>query len=255
MDRLPNAEEICTELLREAKCTPPPTDLGAISSLWPSLKISEADLDKEGYLVFLGVRGAELMLRRADPLRRKRFTLAHELGHWVLSNTREGRFSLHNSSPVVHSIHVTRQSSEEMWCNDFAARLLMPTSEIRRYVEGNPEEIPGRLHAGPEIFRVSEQAFLSRIVDALGWIVVELFHGTDLHRVGRRFFRRRDSANSSNDDTIEELLRQTRERFPFPDGSIRVSGFVAYGTRKTVTRQASLYLVCLIPEDSENAQE
>ena len=251
---LPNAEEICTELIAEAKCSPPPTDLGAISSLWPGLKVSEADLDKEGYLVFLGVQGAELMLRRADPPNRKRFTLAHELGHWVLSNTRDGRFSLENRAPVGHSTHASRQSSEETWCNNFAANLLMPTSEIRRYVRGNAEDVPGRLATGHVTFRVSEEAFLSRVADALGWIVVDLVHGQGLHRVGRRFIRRGEKRNSV-DQTIDELLNQTRGRVPFPSGCIRVPGFVAYGIPRSVTRQASTYLVCLMAEDSNGVSD
>ena len=251
---LPNAEEICTELIREAKCSPPPTDLAPISALWPSLKVSEADLDKEGYLIFLGVQGAELMLRRSDSANRKRFTFAHELGHWVLSNTQDGRFSLDNQDPVLRSTHASRQSPEETWCNEFAANLLMPTAEILRYIHGNLKDVPSRLATGHITFRVSEQAFLSRVADALGWIVVDLIHGHDLHRVGRRFIRRKEE-RSSVDGTIDELLRQTRRRVPFPNGSISVPGFVAYGVPKIVTRQAATYLVCLMTEDSNSVSE
>ena len=254
MARFPNAEEICSELIREAKCSPPPTDLEAISSLWPGLKVSEADLDKEGYLVFLGIQGAELIIRRADPPNRKRFTLAHELGHWVLSNTQDGRFSLDNHRPLVHSVHVSRQSPEEMWCNDFAANLLMPTGEIRRYVQGKVEDVTGRLATGHVAFRVSEQAFLSRVADVLGWIVVDLVCGKDLHRVGRQFVRRKKEP-SSVDQTIKQLLDQTRQVVPFPGGCVKVPGFVAYGFPRTITRQASTYLVCLMTEESTSLLE
>ena len=254
MASLPNAEEICIELIREAQCSPPPTDLGAISSLWSGLKVSEADLDREGYLVFLGVQGAELMIRRADPPNRKRFTLAHELGHWVLSNTRDGRFSLENHVPVLHSTHASRQSPEEKWCNDFAARLLMPTSEIRRYVRVNVKDVPRRLATGHVTFRVSEQAFLSRIADSLGWLIVELIHGQDLHMVGRQFTRRIEN-RSTVDQAVEGLLAQTRGGVPFPSGSISVPGFMAYGIPKTATRQASKYLVCLVAENSNGDSE
>ena len=246
MTSFPNPEEICTELLREAKCSAPPTDLAAISALWPGLKVSEADLDKEGYLIFLGVQGAELMLRKADPPNRKRFTFAHELGHWILSSTQDGKFSLKNHAPVLRSTHAQRQSPEETWCNEFAANLLMPTVDILRYLHGDPKDVPRRLATGHVIFRVSEQAFLSRVADALGWIVLDLIHGQDLHRVGRRFIRRREERNVV-ERTIDELLKKTRLGVPFPRGCISVPGFVAYGFPKNVTRQASTYLVCLIP--------
>ena len=254
MPRFPDADKLSELLLREAGISPPPTDLEAVSSLWPGLKVSEEDLDKEGYLIFLGAQGAELILRRADPPNRKRFTFAHELGHWVLSNMQDGKLSFDNTVQVARSTHGSRYTPEETWCNEFAGNRLMPTSEIHLYVQGNAKDVPGRLAAGHVTFHVSEQAFLSRVTDALGWIVVDLIHGQDLHRVGRRFIRRTEKGRSV-DQTIDELLKQTRQRVPFPSGCIRVPGFIAYGIPRTVTRQASTYLVCLMAEDSNGVPD
>ena len=61
MPAFPDAEKISTQLVREAKLSTPPVDLWAISALWPNLRVSEEDLDKEGYLIFLGSHGAELL--------------------------------------------------------------------------------------------------------------------------------------------------------------------------------------------------
>ena len=249
MSRFPDADKLCALLLREAGISHPPTDLGAVSSLWPNLRVSEEALDKEGYLIFLGAQGAELILRRRDPPNRKRFTFAHELGHWVLSNMQDGELSFDNTVRVVRSTHSSRYTPEETWCNEFAGNLLMPTSEIRRYFQGDAWDVPSRLVAGHGAFHVSEQAFLSRVADALGWIVVELIHGQDLHRVGRRFIRRKEN-RSTVDQAVEGLLEQTRGGVPFPSGCIRVPGFMAYGIPRTVTRQASTYWVCLVDENS-----
>jgi hypothetical protein len=130
----------------------------------------------------------------------------------------------------------------------------MPTSEIRRYVRGNIKDVPRRLANGHAIFRVSEQAFLSRIADAFGWLVVELIHGQDLHRLGRQFICRNENRKTV-DQAVEGLLGQTREGVPFPSGSISVPGFMAYGIKQRSNSQSSTYLVCLVAENSNGASE
>lgn len=252
MPKFPDSEKLCAQLLREAGISPPPTDLNAVSSLWPSLKVSEEELDKEGYLIFLGAQGAELLIRRGDPLNRKRFTLAHELGHWVLSNMQDGELTFGDTLRRALSTHSARYTPEETWCNVFAGNLLMPTSEVRRYVQGNIWDVPSRLAAGPQVFHVSEEAFFSRVAEALGWVIVELFHGQDLNRIGRRFIRRTEK-RSSVDQFIDELLSKTSREVPFPGGCIRLADSTAYGIPRTVTKQASAYLVCIVPEDSSGA--
>ena len=67
MSHFSDPEQICEQVLRASGHSTPPTDLDAICSLWPDLKIGEEDLDKEGYLIPLGVHGAEILLRKSDP--------------------------------------------------------------------------------------------------------------------------------------------------------------------------------------------
>ena len=198
-------------------------------------------------MIFLGAQGAELILRKGDPPNRKRFTFAHELGHWVLSKIQGGQISFDSTVRAASSTHSARYTPEETWCNEFAGKLLMPTAEIHQHVRGNVEDVPSRLATGHITFQVSEQAFLSRVADALGWIIVDLVHGQDLHRIGRQFIRRTEQ-RSLTDHIIGELLDQTRKGVPFPGGCIRMSGFVAYGIPRNVSRQGSTYLVCLMAE-------
>ena len=75
MTNFPDPDQICDQILEAVGHTCPPTDLEAVCSLWPDLKVEEEDLDKEGYLIPLGVHGAEILLRRDDPPNRKKFTL------------------------------------------------------------------------------------------------------------------------------------------------------------------------------------
>ena len=254
MSRFPDANVLCTQLIREAGLTPPPTDLEAVSSLWPGLKVSEEDLDKEGYLIFLGVQGAELMLRRADPPNRKRFTFAHELGHWALSNMQDGKLLFDKTIQVARSNHSSRQTPEERWCNEFAGKLLMPTTEVHRYLRGNVENVPKKLVTGHTIFHVSEDAFLDRITDITGWIIVYLIHGRALHKIGRQFMRRNEDRKSA-DELVRDLLGQTRSMVRFPNNQIRLPGFTAYGALRGTTRETCSYLICLMAEDANGIVE
>ncbi len=62
---------------------------------------------------------------------RKRFTIAHELGHYILG---------HNRKTVVHdneaSMEFYKSGSQETEANQFAAELLIPTSIFLEYIEG-----------------------------------------------------------------------------------------------------------------------
>ena len=247
MPAFPDAEKISTQLVREAKLSTPPVDLWAISALWPNLRVSEEDLDKEGYLIFLGSHGAELLLRRSDPPNRKRFTFAHELGHWVLSNTRDGKIHFDSQVMFARSTHGARRTPEEIWCNEFASKLLLPTAEVCEFLRGPAEEVPIKLDAGHKEFDVSEDAFLFRITDITGWIIVHLVHGRNLHRAGKRYVRR-DQNRYCVERLTSQLLEQTLNGPTFPISEGALSGFTAYGTLKSATRETSTYLVCLMPK-------
>ena len=62
MPQLTDPEQACEQILNAVGHDSPPTDLEAVCSLWPDLSIAEEDLDKEGYLVPLGVNGAEVLI-------------------------------------------------------------------------------------------------------------------------------------------------------------------------------------------------
>ena len=45
MTSLPDAENVCEQLLEAVGHTRPPTDLTAVCSLWPDLEVDEEDLE------------------------------------------------------------------------------------------------------------------------------------------------------------------------------------------------------------------
>ena len=251
MDRFPNADELCAQLVTKAEISPPPTDLHAVFSLWPNLKVSEEDLDKEGYLIFLAAQGAELLVRKADPPNRKRFTLAHELGHWVLSNMEDGVLYFNNTSKESRSIHHSRQTPEETWCNDFASKLLMPKIEVHKYLGDIGEDVPSRIISGHTVFQVSEDAFLTRVADITGWIILQLFHGNNLHRIGKRFIRRSENREFVN-RLIDDFLSNTHDIARLSNSQIKLPGFVANWAVKRYTREIATYLVCLVPDGTDD---
>src|SRR5580692_7853535 len=88
MPVLPEAETTAGGLLLARGISAPPVDPESLAKLWPGLKISYEDLDGAGYFLDMGREGGEILVRRADVPVRKRYTLAHELGHWVIRNER-----------------------------------------------------------------------------------------------------------------------------------------------------------------------
>ena len=102
------------------------------------IKIRLADLgeDCSGVLVRKGER-AVIGVNWRHGSNRQRFSIAHEIGHFVL----------HSGETYIdkgYSVHFRAQESgsgtkrEEMEANAFAAALLMPTTMVREPLHSNP---------------------------------------------------------------------------------------------------------------------
>ncbi len=115
-------------------------------------------------------------LRRDVPSARKRFSLAHELGHTFFYKD-EGAGPRH----AIGIMDRTEHLAEERVCNQFAGFLLMPTDELQRCFGGLEECLPSdlldRLELNSGLFSVSKEA-LTRHAQALGlssppWLVLQ----------------------------------------------------------------------------------
>ncbi len=209
MRNLPDAEAISEQVLKAAGHHAPPTDLKAVCSLWPQLDVTEEALEKAGYLMPLGVHGAEILLRKRDPAVRKQFTLAHELGHWVLANLEAGRVCygqvLTPNLPFLADHK--RATPEEMWCNKFASCLLMPKYDIREYLgDIMVENVAQKISVGHTTFQVSQEAFLTRISQITPINVFEVVSFDGQIRVRRKYLCGHYSGESAN-LLIDEMLR------------------------------------------------
>ena len=167
MRNFPDPDTICHQILEAAGHQGPPTNLKVVCGLWPNIKVSEEELDKEGYLIPLGVHGALILVRKKDSVNRKKFTVAHELGHWVLRNIEAGQVTFSKTSGSnllpIRTTH-KRDTPEEKWCNDFASCLLMPAVDVRSYLRRLSDAgLADRIAQGHQVFRVSQEAFLMRI--------------------------------------------------------------------------------------------
>jgi Zn-dependent peptidase ImmA (M78 family) len=89
------------------------------------------DEDLAGFLYLTG-RFGRVFVNAADPVQRRRFTAAHELGHFVLHrDLMAGKGSLGDSPATVIEVEDDTAAEMERQANRFAAELLMPATVCR----------------------------------------------------------------------------------------------------------------------------
>lgn len=104
-----------------------------------------------------GESGYAIFINRNDARTRKRFTVAHEIGHFILHrNYLEG-----SVEDDIHYRSSRLRSWQETEANRFAARLLMPAAQLRRALD----EHDGDRAEVAQLFQVSEQALCIRLGD------------------------------------------------------------------------------------------
>lgn len=132
-----------------------------------NLKIEYAPVQAEGIFVHDRERGPRILLRKPEnslttfQWRRLNFTLAHEIGHFVI------RKALEDFVPSSTLSLRSGNSEEEQLCNAFAAELLMPAQCMRKHFNRhgvNPELIL-RLSVA---YDVSIKALLCRTRELFG---------------------------------------------------------------------------------------
>lgn len=158
--RAAGARDAAEQLLAEAKATsvlPIPVDTLAQQC---GLRVITFDFDEQidGLLVHLPDGPAVGLDSRAYNAQRRRFTLAHEIGHYLLRHSASFHVDFRDAggsggdSPGYNWRH-------ERAANTFAANLLMPAGQVRAHAaeEHNIDRLAGR-------FDVSRQAMSFRLV-------------------------------------------------------------------------------------------
>ena len=133
-----------------------PVPVESIAEDFLGLRIEESNMDCSGMLLparrLIRINAAEGP-RNEPPLRRFRFTIAHELGHWICH-------ALEGTDPAVsycRPIDLTEAAdrSLEREANIFAAELLMPEPAVRAGWDelGSAESLASRFDVSPSAMR------------------------------------------------------------------------------------------------------
>jgi hypothetical protein len=136
----------------------PPVDLAAVADALGVSRIEITPMTEEGRLEQRGGQ-VSIWLRAGAPIQRRRFTLAHELGHLVLADP-DRDFTAHRmwSSP----------DREERFCDAFAASLLLPRAWIVGEFNGRPENL-ATVRELANATGASMSASLVRLREILHW--------------------------------------------------------------------------------------
>jgi Zn-dependent peptidase ImmA (M78 family) len=148
--KLPEIE--ARKLLRIFSIVRLPTPLQDICE---NLKIDVVFLSSEAItdaMYTIGLQGPVIVINDLRPVNRKRFTLAHEIGHFRLG---------HGPISFKSNIQSLRYSAQETQANRFAAELLMPKDVLKKRGFMTPKQIS-------ELCQVSIDAATIR-ARQLGW--------------------------------------------------------------------------------------
>jgi Zn-dependent peptidase ImmA (M78 family) len=127
------------------------------------VEVFEAQLGNDVFGMLVGAEGGNgvrMFIDKDQPVKRYRFTCAHELGHYVD----------HLDDPVS-AAYIDRRSEEgvgtreEIFANEFAGNLLMPTRELLRQIESGKQDFVVADHFGVS---PSALGYRKRIVNGLG---------------------------------------------------------------------------------------
>jgi Zn-dependent peptidase ImmA (M78 family) len=163
-------EEIALQVVSRLEQNKPPLDLNRTLERFGDLQIVPEALDGDGYLLEFGSNVGEILVKN-ESLKsyRWRFTVAHELGHWIVNRFSERS---HIDGPPIRE---ATQAAVERWCNKFAASLLMPLPWVKRFV-GSFESLgkPEVVLEGSNAFEVSREAFYWRIHQIYKILIAEV---------------------------------------------------------------------------------
>jgi Zn-dependent peptidase ImmA (M78 family) len=159
------AETAARQLLHGAGISAPPVDLERIVGfLHLVVAVEPLQDDVSGMLLRRG-EWAVIAVNRSQHARRRRFTIAHEIGH----------FMLHKGVYIDKDTRINQRGSrsrsgldtDEVQANAFAAELLMPTDLLIREFNGRvrmgSRGVPAIVGSLADLFDVSTQAMEIRL--------------------------------------------------------------------------------------------
>lgn len=117
-------------------------------------KKAELPKDIAGQLELLSDGRFKILVNNTDHYFRKRFTMAHELGHFVFHKHLIG--SGINDNRLYRSSNPQITEAHEVEANKFAASLLMPLRHVTRDYKdmGNVEKVANKWQVSPKAMKI-----------------------------------------------------------------------------------------------------
>lgn len=150
------AERDAAKLLQATWDGGVPVDPVAIARV-AGLRVLEAELDENtlGALVKQPGQDPTILLNEGDSKNRRRFTCAHELGHFVRRSEEADEYT---RVDLRSPLSATGENSEEVYANEFAACLLMPEDEVKSLHSTGMSDLEMAIR-----FKVSREAMQFRL--------------------------------------------------------------------------------------------
>ena len=166
-------DEKAKRLLQQSEALALPVDLNQVVG-YLELSLNEKPLENE-YSGFLAVKEKTIVVNLHHPPVRRRFTIAHEIGHYQLHRRESDDIPVFIDRAVYHR----KESATgvdylmEMQANAYAAGLLMPEVLLDEYLDNHPAldlEKPADIKTLAEEFEVSRPAMEFRLIN-LGFVL------------------------------------------------------------------------------------
>ena len=152
------ASRLAQDVAEKFKLGPPPIDIEHLVSQLGVNQVIEAHLIEDGRMERSGDR-TRIIVRSGLSREKRRFTIAHELCHVLLSDPR---------SELVATRHIIGRDEEERFCEDFAAALLLPWAWVRSVAYKRPRTLHSlRVVSGRA--NTSLASACVRLNEVLGW--------------------------------------------------------------------------------------
>lgn len=167
------------KILNKASNTDPPTDLFYICELLGDLKIVEDEMDEDGYILS-GTNSEYLIVysKRSKSSNRYRFTIAHEIGHFVLYKSAVSQFNIPMDEAKNLQLPFSHSKKEiEKWCNSFASELLIPSEWIGKFFTSEEDVFDAALKKSViDSFLVSNELFYRKLAETFRNVIVIYFN-------------------------------------------------------------------------------
>lgn len=188
------------------------TDLEAVAQAVGIKEIKPTSSDTyEGLLITDQAKSEGYILyNKNSPYLRRRFTIAHELGHFLILTHGE------NAQCASHDMKVTRTNNsndkKEEEANRFATELLSPTKEVRKLISPYNEPSLEQIISIHKKFNISKESAVLRYIECTDHEV-----GIILARDSKIRYTLRTNdfpyiALNQNDDVPEHITKQLTNR-------------------------------------------